>query len=100
MWLGDLIGISQIVDSVIALFRVDFTGRGELADRQVSSLNAFTSNIKAFFPANFCFTRINPRSLSWQQKLAQMLSRLIKIAEEFNVAVYMTNQGKFSQHVS
>ncbi|PIN11334.1 Meiotic recombination protein Dmc1 [Handroanthus impetiginosus] len=26
------------------------------------------------------------------QKLAQMLSRLIKIAEEFNVAVYMTNQ--------
>ncbi|RVW55857.1 Meiotic recombination protein DMC1-like [Vitis vinifera] len=44
-----------IVDSVIALFRVDFTGRGELADRQ-------------------------------------MLSRLTKIAEEFNVAVYMTNQ--------
>lgn len=30
-----------------------------------------------------------------QQKLAQMLSRMIKIAEEFNVAVYMTNQGKF-----
>lgn len=28
-----------------------------------------------------------------QQKLAQMLSRLIKIAEEFNVAVYLTNQG-------
>ncbi|WZY72956.1 hypothetical protein YC2023_005196 [Brassica napus] len=50
----------QIVDSIIALFRVDFTGRGELADRQ--------------------------------QKLAQMLSRIIKIAEEFNVAVYMTNQ--------
>nr|POE45113.1 meiotic recombination protein dmc1 like [Quercus suber] len=49
-----------IVDSVIALFRVDFTGRGELAERQ--------------------------------QKLAQMLSRLTKIAEEFNVAVYMTNQ--------
>ena len=30
----------------------------------------------------------------FQQKLAQVLSRLIKIAEEFNVAVYMTNQGK------
>lgn len=26
----------QIVDSVIALFRVDFTGRGELAERQVT----------------------------------------------------------------
>ncbi|KAJ6312917.1 hypothetical protein OIU77_014439 [Salix suchowensis] len=52
--------LDNIVDSVIALFRVDFTGRGELAERQ--------------------------------QKLAQMMSRLIKIAEEFNVAVYMTNQ--------
>nr|GLL37111.1 cell division control protein 2 homolog D [Ipomoea trifida] len=51
---------TYIVDSVIALFRVDFIGRGELAERQ--------------------------------QKLAQMLSRLTKIAEEFNVAVYMTNQ--------
>lgn len=34
-----------------------------------------------------------------QQKLAQMLSRLIKIAEEFNVAVYMTNQGKYCSRV-
>ncbi|CAM0146066.1 unnamed protein product [Urochloa decumbens] len=50
----------RIVDSVITLFRVDFSGRGELAERQ--------------------------------QKLAQMLSRLTKIAEEFNVAVYITNQ--------
>ncbi|BBN19794.1 hypothetical protein Mp_8g13710 [Marchantia polymorpha subsp. ruderalis] len=52
--------LDNIVDSIIALFRVDFSGRGELAERQ--------------------------------QKLAQMLSRLIKIAEEFNVAVYVTNQ--------
>ncbi|KAK8949070.1 hypothetical protein KSP39_PZI005165 [Platanthera zijinensis] len=63
---GAVCSISQgtvggdIVDSVIALFRVDFSGRGELAERQ--------------------------------QKLAQMLSRLTKISEEFNVAVYMTNQ--------
>uniref|UniRef100_A0A804PSK4 Meiotic recombination protein DMC1 n=1 Tax=Zea mays TaxID=4577 RepID=A0A804PSK4_MAIZE len=49
-----------IVDSVIALFRVDFSGRGELAEHQ--------------------------------QKLAQMLSRLTKIAKEFNVVVYFTNQ--------
>lgn len=49
-----------IVDSMMALFRVDFTGRGELADRQ--------------------------------QALGQTLSKLIKIAEEFNVAVYITNQ--------
>ncbi|XP_072382487.1 meiotic recombination protein DMC1/LIM15 homolog [Diabrotica undecimpunctata] len=49
-----------IVDSIMALFRVDYTGRGEMADRQ--------------------------------QKLGQMLSRLQKISEEFNVAVFITNQ--------
>ncbi|CAI5475093.1 unnamed protein product [Closterium sp. Yama58-4] len=49
-----------IIDSITALFRVDFTGRGELAERQ--------------------------------QKLAQMLSRITKISEEFNVAVFLTNQ--------
>jgi hypothetical protein len=43
----------------MALFRVDFSGRGELAERQ--------------------------------QKLGQMMSRLQKIAEEFNVAVFVTN---------
>eukprot|EP00118_Oscarella_pearsei_P018326 m.187358 g.187358 ORF g.187358 m.187358 type:complete len:395 (+) comp39362_c0_seq53:60-1244(+) len=49
-----------IVDSIMALFRVDFSGRGELADRQ--------------------------------QKLAQLLSRLQKISEEYNVGVFITNQ--------
>jgi meiotic recombination protein DMC1 len=49
-----------IMDSVTALFRVDFQGRGELAERQ--------------------------------QKLGQMLNKLIKVAEEFNVAVFLTNQ--------
>lgn len=49
-----------VVDSVMALFRVDYCGRGELADRQ--------------------------------QKLAQFLSRLQKLCEEYNTAVFMTNQ--------
>ncbi|XP_014063900.1 meiotic recombination protein DMC1/LIM15 homolog isoform X4 [Salmo salar] len=49
-----------IIDSIMALFRVDFSSRGELAERQ--------------------------------QKLAQMLSRLQKISEEYNVAVFVTNQ--------
>lgn len=49
-----------VIDSIMALFRVDFTGRGELSERQ--------------------------------QKLAQFLSRVQKIAEEYNVAVWMTNQ--------
>ncbi|XP_020609955.1 meiotic recombination protein DMC1/LIM15 homolog [Orbicella faveolata] len=50
----------MIIDSIMALFRVDFCGRGELADRQ--------------------------------QKLAQMLSRLQKLSEEFNIAIFITNQ--------
>ncbi|KAH6916949.1 LIM15/DMC1 [Coprinopsis sp. MPI-PUGE-AT-0042] len=49
-----------IIDSIMALFRVDFSGRGELSERQ--------------------------------QKLAQMLSKLSKLSEEFNIAILMTNQ--------
>lgn len=49
-----------IIDSIMACFRVDYCGRGELADRQ--------------------------------QKLNQMMSKLTHMAEEFNVAVFMTNQ--------
>ncbi|OZJ03230.1 hypothetical protein BZG36_03440 [Bifiguratus adelaidae] len=49
-----------VIDSIIALFRTDYSGRGELAERQ--------------------------------QKLNAMLNRLSKIAEEYNVAVYITNQ--------
>lgn len=51
----------------MALFRVDFCGRGELADRQ--------------------------------QKLAQMLSRLQKISEEFNVSVFITNQVTYIRNL-
>lgn len=49
-----------IVDSVMALFRVDYSGRCEILDRQ--------------------------------QKLGQMMSRLQKISEEYNIAVFVTNQ--------
>ncbi|OXB71593.1 UNVERIFIED_CONTAM: hypothetical protein H355_001562 [Colinus virginianus] len=49
-----------IVDSIIALFRVDYCGRGELADRQ--------------------------------QKLNKMLSAMLKLAEQYNLAVLITNQ--------
>ncbi|KAJ7161362.1 Rad51-domain-containing protein [Mycena crocata] len=50
----------QIVDSIMALFRTDFSGRGELSERQ--------------------------------QKLAQMLSKLTKLSEEYNIAILLTNQ--------
>ena len=49
-----------VIDSIMAHFRVDFIGRGELSERQ--------------------------------QRLGQLLSRLNKMADEFNVAVVYTNQ--------
>ncbi|CAI4449472.1 ASN_collapsed_G0016620.mRNA.1.CDS.1 [Saccharomyces cerevisiae] len=49
-----------VVDSIMANFRVDYCGRGELSERQ--------------------------------QKLNQHLFKLNRLAEEFNVAVFLTNQ--------
>jgi len=49
-----------IVDSLTAHFRAEFSGRGQLADRQ--------------------------------QKLNKYLHTLMKIAEQFNLAIYVTNQ--------
>lgn len=49
-----------IVDSIMAPFRVDYSGRGELSERQ--------------------------------QVLGKTLSRLHKLGEQFNCAVFMTNQ--------
>jgi meiotic recombination protein DMC1 len=51
--------VELIVDSIMALFRVDYSGRGELSERQ--------------------------------QKLGRMLSMLQKMADEFNIAVFITN---------
>ena len=49
-----------IIDSLTAHFRAEFTGRGQLADRQ--------------------------------QKLNKYLHNLMKMSEQFNLAVYVTNQ--------
>lgn len=50
----------MIIDSLTAHFRAEFTGRGQLADRQ--------------------------------QKLNRYIHQLIKLAETYNLAVYVTNQ--------
>ncbi len=49
-----------VIDSIISLFRTDYSGRGELGERQ--------------------------------QRLNQMLAKLIRVAEEYNIAVFITNQ--------
>ncbi|KAK2631471.1 hypothetical protein EUGRSUZ_L02861 [Eucalyptus grandis] len=75
-----------IVHLVIVLFRVDFTGR-ELAERQVDP-----QTIKSCKSLFCSLSGLRLMNSELQQKLAQMLSRFIKIAEESNVAGYMTNQ--------
>eukprot|EP00043_Microstomoeca_roanoka_P010189 m.96939 g.96939 ORF g.96939 m.96939 type:complete len:79 (+) comp14813_c0_seq5:380-616(+) len=50
----------MIIDSIMATFRSDYCGRGELADRQ--------------------------------QMLNQVLSSIKRLAEEWNLAVILTNQ--------
>jgi len=56
-----------IVDSIMAPFRVDYSGRGELCI--------------------FLLTLAER-----QQVLGRTLSRLLKISEQFNIAVFLTNQ--------
>ncbi|GLT99543.1 hypothetical protein SLE2022_169770 [Rubroshorea leprosula] len=96
VWLADVCVSSylQIVDSVIAVFRVDFTWRGELAERQVNSEELISFRTSDPFLVLVLFHDMNHIhfNIHLRQKLAQMLSRLTKIAEEFNVAVYMTKQ--------
>ena len=49
----------MVVDSIMAPYRVDYSGRGELSERQ--------------------------------QVLGKMLSKIQKISEQFNIAIFMTN---------
>ena len=53
----------MIVDSATALYRTDYSGRGELSARQMH--------------------------------LARFLRMLLRLADEFGVAVVITNQAKF-----
>jgi meiotic recombination protein DMC1 len=64
-----------IIDSIMALFRVDYTGRGELNERQ-QKLNQFLSKL----------THVA------EGRWARNLSILSLTITEFNVAVLMTNQ--------
>lgn len=50
----------MIIDSIMAPFRVDYSGRGELSERQ--------------------------------QVMGRLLSKVQKISEQFNIAVFITNQ--------
>jgi hypothetical protein len=72
----------QIVDSVIALFRVDFSGRGEHAEHQV------------FSSIHFDGSRHLVKMLKGDVLSACLCVPAVKLQEkQFNVAVYITSQG-------
>ncbi len=71
-----------VIDSVMALFRVDFVGRGELAERQ-QKLNKHLNQIKKrAWRGSARSTDLTRREAVWAA-----------VAEEFNLAVVLTNQG-------
>ncbi|KAH7394339.1 DNA repair protein RAD51 [Pyrenochaeta sp. MPI-SDFR-AT-0127] len=65
-----------IIDSIMALFRVDYTGRGELNERQ-QKLNQFLSKLT---------------HVAEGKPVNRFFSHSRSIQTEFNVAVLMTNQ--------
>lgn len=78
-----------IVDSIMALFRVDYVGRGELNERQ-QKLNQFLSKLthvaEGMAENLFCIT-CPPPLVPWLIPKLTFRSTI-----EFNVAVLMTNQ--------
>jgi Rad51 len=72
----------------MALFRVDFSGRGELSERQqkVMHLGFFTSALYLLVPSQLAQVRCLVVGAMLIQTLAQMLSKLSKISEEFNAS--------------
>ncbi|WIA40926.1 hypothetical protein OEZ86_004581 [Tetradesmus obliquus] len=74
-----------IVDSIMALFRTDFTGRGELAERQqkLGQMMALLKKISEEFNVAVVVTN---------QAMSDPGGGMTFISEEFNVAVVVTNQ--------
>lgn len=62
---------------MLALFRVEFSGRGELSERQ--------QKVEYKYQYDNLIFRNN-------MKLGQHLSLLVRIAEEFNISVVVINQ--------
>jgi meiotic recombination protein DMC1 len=66
-----------IIDSIMALFRVDYVGRGELNERQ-QKLNQFLSKV----------THV----AEGKSNVLRTANQMLTFGLEFNVAVLMTNQ--------
>ena len=74
----------------MALFRTDFSGRGELSERQQKAfLLGICSKIERFTDSPIARSGIKDRVTAVVRVLTgpQMLSKLSKLSEEFNVRI-------------
>jgi meiotic recombination protein DMC1 len=78
-----------VVDSVMALYRTEFTGRGELAVSMPARSRRAAPALRS--PPRPPHPPARPPQ-DRQQKLGSHLRDLCKLAQEFNVAVVLTNQ--------
>ncbi|KZT61097.1 Rad51-domain-containing protein [Calocera cornea HHB12733] len=79
-----------IVDSILALFRTDYSGRGELSERQQKVGFALIPSRTVLNPLLAWSGESNVVTPAGKQGLAaicKMLSRLVKLSEEFNVRI-------------
>lgn len=78
----------------MALFRVDFAGRGELSERQ-QKLGSHLSDLKKHIRLCCvpCFERRPALHIPPLGAVALTVARRAALAEEFNVVVVLSNQG-------
>jgi Rad51 len=81
-------GAQLIIDSIASLFRTDFSGRGELAERQ-QKLNRFLSRLTKVVCCVVVVLSSVPLLIN---TLVVCVCVVIQISVEFNIAVVMTNQ--------
>lgn len=88
----------QVIDSIMALFRVDFSGRGELAERQqklaqmLSRLQKISEGVIMWriYLAQTLWHQINTSFITMAMFLG--LAVCVCVLSEYNVAVFITNQ--------
>jgi hypothetical protein len=82
----------KVVDSIMALFRVDFSGRGELSERQQKVMYSGFLLEHHTYRSHCSWLRCDYRPYVHMQltiRLLQMLSKLSKISEEFNASLML-----------
>jgi hypothetical protein len=82
----------------MALFRVDFSGRGELSERQQKVIyrSVFHRALYLLASSQLAQVRFLIVGAMRLQTMAQMLSKLSKFSEEFNASQMLSAGGRLT----